>query len=151
MERSTTAREALLAELIADVAKLIDRAEALLLSVDRSRDKLIEAARLLDERVALLERHLAATVLQSKAAAIQDLKRSTYEFAVASMQRQKDSMTEAIRQVVKKELQMPLSDYVTASQTRANLRRRWRPWLTHSVTVAAASAVTAMLMHLGGG
>ena len=152
MERSTTAREALLAELIADVARLLERAEALRLAVDKSRDTLTDAAGLLDARVALLERHLAESLLRGKAAALQDLKRSTYEFAIASIQRQTESMTEAARQVVTEEFKLPLRQFAATLEARASLARRaWRPWLTHGVTAVATAAGTAMLIRAGGG
>ena len=152
MERSNTAREALLAELISDVATLLDRGEKLLLTIDKSGVVLMDATRLLDARVALLERDLTSSVQNSKMAAIQDLKRSTYEFAVASMRRQKEAMTEAVRQVVAEELKLPMQRLAATLQPRVEpTSGRWLAWWTHGATALAAAASTAMLMHAGGG
>ena len=112
----------------------------------------MDATRLLDARVALLERDLTSSVQNSKMAAIHDLKRSTYEFAVASMKRQKEAMTEAARQVVAEELKLPIQQVTATLQQRVELTNgRWLAWWTHGATALAAAAGTAMLMHTGGG
>ena len=97
MNRSTTAREALVAELIGDVAPLVDRVELLTPTMDKAREAMLEAAWTLDSRLEAFKHEMAAAMEQSKAIAIKDIKLSTYQFAMISIQKQKEAMTDATR------------------------------------------------------
>jgi hypothetical protein len=152
MSRSTTAREALVAELIGDVADLLNRVESLTTTMDKAREAMTGAKWALAASVEPFQHQMAAAVEQSKTIAVNDIKRETYEFAVISMQRQKEAMTECARVIVSQEVSPPvreLAETLRGLVHRAD--RPWRAWLTHGAAVfASAAGTTFLLVHFFG-
>ena len=143
MDRLITARAALMAELIGDLANLVGRAESLATTMDKAREAMTDAAWLLDSRVEPFRHQLAAEVEQTKDIAVRAFIRQTNEVAVLEQRKQAEAMAVAARAVFEKEVVRPLrrlAETLNGVIDRAD--RRWVVWLAHAAT-AGASAIAA--------
>jgi hypothetical protein len=143
VNRPGTAREALIAEAIGDLAHLLDRAEALQPALLESSRALVEARAQLADQLAAFEAHVADLAEKAKVQAVKHILARTDEAARRSMDAQTRAMAEAAQTLFKAEigpalqrLAMPLQHLVQ------RVDRPWEQWLTHAATAAVASAVT---------
>jgi hypothetical protein len=152
MTRLTTAQEAILAELVGDVAHLLERVESLMTHVDEAREAMRDAAFLLDSRVEPFKHQLAAQVEQTKDIAVKAFIVQTNETAVRELRKQVQAMTDAARDVLETEVGRPLRDFAVRLRDlvdRAN--QRWWVWFTHVATAATSAICTAwLLVHFFG-
>ena len=139
----------MVAELIGDVADLLNRVETLTTTMDNAREAMNEAKWALAASVEPFQHQMAAAVEQSKAIAVKDIRLRTYEFAEICMQRQKEAMTETARAVVSEEVRPPLRQFATTLRDLVDRADRpWRAWLTHGAAVfASAAGTTFLLVH----
>ena len=143
MDRLTTAQAALMAELIGDLAILVQRAESFETTMDKAREAMTDAAWLLDSRVEPFRHQLAAEVEQTRNIAVKAFIRQTNEVAALEQKKQTEAMADAARAVVEKEVVLPLRRFAATLDglvDRAN--RPWVAWLTHAAT-AITSAVAS--------
>jgi outer membrane murein-binding lipoprotein Lpp len=84
MNRTTTAKEALMAELITDVEDLIARVEALTPAMNGTRQALTEAARTVAGSVAPFRKEIAEIANASKTSLMGDIESRAYEVAATS-------------------------------------------------------------------
>ena len=146
MNRPGTAREALIAEAIGDLAHLLDRAEALQPAMLESCQALVGAHVQLADQLAAFEAHVAALTEKAKVQAVKHILARTDEAARRSVDTQTRAMAEAAQTLFKTEigpalqrLAMPLQHLVQ------RVDRPWEQWLTHAATAAVASACTWIL------
>src|SRR6476620_4911716 len=134
MNRSTTAREALLAELLGDVGKLVDSVEAFPVTMDKAREEMRDAAFLLDSRVEPFMHQMRAAVEQSKTIATNDVRRITFELTQRSLQQQREDMREAARTIVREEIGPPMRQLASTLQVLIERTRRpqWQTWATYA-------------------
>jgi NADPH:quinone reductase-like Zn-dependent oxidoreductase len=149
MSHPGTAREALIAEALGDVARLLDRVDALQASLQSNQAALVQAHAQLAQQLGVFEAGIAAVAESTKAQAVQHIARHTHELARESLARQTQAMTAAARAVFNAELGEPLQRLTSAlrllvSQVQAAQRAR-RRWLLPAATVAATSAATAAI------
>jgi hypothetical protein len=152
MHRSTTAREALVAELIGDVADLLKRVESLTTTMDKAREAMTDAAWLLDSRVEPFRHHLAAEVAQTKDIAVKAFIRQTNEVAAMEQRKQTQAMTDAARAIVDKEVGPPMRQFAATLKGLVDQADRpWEAWATHGAT-AVTSAVCSgwFVLHFFG-
>ena len=152
MNRSTTAREALIAELIGDVADLLKRVESLTTTMNNAREAMTDAAWTLDSRVEPFRHHLAAEVAQTKDIAVKMFIGQTNEIAAIEQRRQTQAMTDAARAIVDKEMGPPLRRFAATLQGLVDKADRpWEAWLIHAAT-AVTSAVCSgwFVLHFFG-
>ena len=143
MNPPSTAREALIAEALGDVARLIDRVEALTPAMDRARQALAQANAQWVHRVIGFEGRMAAITENAKTKAIEHIARRTDEVARRSLDQQTLAMTEAARALFNAELGQALQRITTSLQPLVErVERPWELWLTYAATAAAASAAT---------
>jgi hypothetical protein len=152
VNRLATLQETLLAELIGDVARLIERVGSLTAEMDKAREEMRDAAFLLDSRVEPFKHQLAAQVEQTKDVAIKAFIYQTNEIAVLEQRKQRQAMTEAARTIVEDELIQPLRQFaVTLRVLIDRASRRWWVWFTHTATAATSALCTAWaLFHFFG-
>ncbi|WP_232315614.1 hypothetical protein, partial [Aquincola tertiaricarbonis] len=93
MGRPTTAREALLAELLGDIAVLLDRVDALPPEVHQATQTLSKAADRAAQTVVLVDGQLAALAKQAKVAAMQHVAKETHALFDRIAQEQRALMT----------------------------------------------------------
>ena len=152
MSRSTTAREALIAEAIGDVANLLDRVEALAPAMNSSHRKLADAAIKLGACVEPFKAHIAEAMARTQNAAVEHIRRRTGEIAAESLRQQTQAMEEAARAIVAKEIGPPLRQLASALQVLVERTRRpqWETWATYAATgcVSATAAVWITLLFV---
>ena len=146
MSHPGTAREVLIAEAIGDLARLLDRAEALQPAMLESSQALIEARAQLAGQLAGFEAHVAALTEKAKVQAVKHILARTDEAARRSVDAQTRAMSEAAQALFRAEIDPALQRL--AASLRQWVERvdcPWEHWLTHAATAAVASAGTWML------
>jgi hypothetical protein len=140
VRRPSTAREALVAELLGEVAELLDRVESTTAKMNDARDALMEAAKDLSSRVEPFQAQLAAAGDQVKLHAVRYVGAKTAELAVDSLRQQKQAMTESARAIAATEIAKPMCELAgTLSNLVDRTQRPWETWLTHAATAAVSS------------
>lgn len=146
MNGTSSAREALIAETLGEMAALLDRVEAVAPALDASRLALINASRELAGHVAAFESRMAGITENAKTQAVKHIARRTDEITRVSAEAQTRAMEEAARMLFRTEVGPALQSVAMPLQHLADLAHRgahpWQHWLTHAATAVAASAVT---------
>ncbi len=146
MTGTSSAREALLAEALGEMAALLDRVEAVAPALDASRQALINASTELAGQVTAFESRMAGITENAKTQAVKHIARQTDEITRVAAEVQTRAMEEAARMLFRTEVGPALQRVAMPLQHLADLAHRgahpWLQWLTHAATAAAASAVT---------
>ena len=146
MNGTSSAREALIAETLGEMAALLDRVEAVAPALDASRLALINASTELAGQVTAFESRMAGITENAKMQAVKHIARRTDEITRVSAEAQTRAMEEAARMLFRTEVGPALQRVAMPLQHLADLAHRgahpWQHWLTHAATAAAASAVT---------
>lgn len=146
MNGTSSAREALIAETLGEMAALLDRLEAVAPALDASRLALINASTELAGQVTAFESRMAGITENAKTQAVKHIARRTDEITRVSAEAQTRAMEEAARMLFRTEVGPALQRVAMPLQLLADLAQRgahpWQHWLTHAATAAAASAVT---------
>jgi hypothetical protein len=141
-----TAREALLAEAIGVLARLLDRAEALQPAMLESRQSLVEAHAQLADQLAAFESHLTVLTETAKVLAVKHILARTEEAARRSVDVQSRAMTEAAQTLFKAQIEPALQRLAwPLQQLVQRVDRPWEQWLTHAATAAMACAASWVL------
>lgn len=147
MDRSSTAREALVAELIGDLATLLERVDTLTPAIDDARLKMTAAAHELASGVGPFKAHVAGIAAQAQRSSVQYIVSRTNEAAAKLLEAQTQAMTASARAIVDKEVGPPLRQLARdLEQLVTDTRRRWDTWLIHAATAAASAICSAMLV-----
>ena len=146
MNGTSSAREALIAETLGEMAALLDRVEAVAPALDASRLALINASTELAGQVTAFESRMAGITENAKMQAVKHIARRTDEITRVSAEAQTRAMEEAARMLFKTEVGPALQRVAMPLQHLADLAHRgahpWQHWLTHAATAAASSAST---------
>lgn len=146
MNGTSSAREALIAETLGEMAALLDRVEAVAPALDASRLALINASTELAGQVTAFESRMAGITENAKMQAVKHIARRTDEITRVSAEAQTRAMEEAARMLFRTEVGPALQRVALPLQHLADLAHRgahpWQHWLTHAATAAAASAAT---------
>jgi hypothetical protein len=146
MNGMSSAREALIAETLGEMAALLDRVEAVAPALDASRLALINASTELAGQVTAFESRMAGITENAKMQAVKHIARRTEGITRVSAEAQTRAMEEAARMLFRTEVGPALQRVAMPLQHLADLAHRgahpWQHWLTHAATAAAASAVT---------
>jgi hypothetical protein len=138
-----TAREALLAEAIGDLARLLDRAEALQPAMLESRQSLVDAHTQLADQLAAFESHLTTLTEKAKVLAVKHILARTDEAARRSVDAQSRAMADAAQALFKTQIEPALQRLAwPLQQLVQRVDRPWEQWLTHAATAVVASAAT---------
>jgi len=146
MNRPSSAREALIAEALGDVAQLLDRVETVVPALEAARQALMQAGLQLAGRLGAFEGRMAALTENAKTQAVQHIVRRTNELARQSLDAQTRAMSEAAQTLFRTEAGPALQRLaVPLQQLVERVDRPWVGWLTHAATAACASALTFVL------
>lgn len=141
MSQPTSAREALIAEALGDVAFLLDRVESLTSSMEVGRLALANASAELDSRLKAFEVGTAAVALQVQAKAIEHIVRRTAKATTDATELQARAMTAAARLAFSAEVDSNLARLTPSlQQVLHRVDRPWDLWLTHAATAAVSAA-----------
>lgn len=146
MNGTGSAREALIAEALGEVAALLDRMEAVGPALERSRLALIHASSELAGQVTAFESRMAGITENAKVQAVKHIARRTEEIARGSAEAQTRAMEEAARILFRTEVGPALQRVAMPLQHLADLAHRgahpWQYWLTHAATAVVASGLS---------
>ena len=146
MSHPGTVREALIAEAIGDLARLLDRAEALQPAIVESSQALVDAHAQLADQLAAFDAHVSALTEKAKVQAVKHILLRTDEAARQTVEAQTRAMAEAARALFRTEVEPALQRLVMPlRQLVERLDRPWERWLIHAATAVTASAATWML------
>ena len=147
MKPPSTAREALITEVIGEVAGLLDRVEALIPAIDASRQAAADAGAQLAGGLEALGDRMAAVTETARTQVVQHIVRRTEEAARRAQEAQSRAIAEAAREVFRVEVERSLQKLATAVQAACfRTPPAWESWLTHAATAVVASAATWVLM-----
>ena len=146
MKPPSTAREALIAEAIGEVARLLDRVEALMPALDASREAAAEAGSQLAAGLEALEDRMAAVTDTARTQVVRHIVRRTEDAGRRAQETQSRAIAAAAREVFRVEVERSIQHLASAVQA-ASFRKppAWEAWLTHAATAVTASAATWVL------
>ena len=146
MTRSGTVREALIADALGEVARLIVQIEALAPALDQSRQALAHAHDGLAAELTAFESRMAALTENAKVQVMRHIARRTEETAREAAQAQVRAMEASARVLFREEIGPALQQAALPLRRLADLADRgsrpWQPWLTHMATAGVASGLT---------
>ncbi|NUZ08081.1 hypothetical protein [Piscinibacter koreensis] len=149
MNHPATLREALLADLVGDVARLLDRVEALRPALTESTDNMTAAQASLLAQLAAFDSHIIALAEKAKIQTVKYILARTDEAAKRTAEVQVQAMNAAAKELFLSELEPALRQAAAPLlRLEQQAARPWIRWLTHAATAAAASASTwALVAH----
>jgi hypothetical protein len=141
VNRPSTAREALIAEAIGDVAQLLDRVEALMQGMEGARQAQAATAIELGRQLGAVDSYMAAITDRARTRAVEHIVRRTNEVAARSLEAQTRAMTDAARSLFDEEVDATLQRLCMSLQRLVErVDRPWERWATHGATALVASA-----------
>lgn len=143
MNRPTTAREALIVEVLGDMARVVDRVEALVPALDRNRAALSEAGAALRDQVALLEAQANALTHAAKQRVVSHIAQHAQAAATRASELQVHAMRQAARGIFVDEVE-PSMQRLASSMSRLadRFEGQRESWLVHSAVAAASCVLT---------
>lgn len=138
----TTAREALLAEALGEVAKLADRLEALAPALDASRGELVQSSENLAGQVSSFETRMVAIVENAKTVAVRHIAQRTGELARSASEAQLRAMQDAAMALFRDEVKLALQRLARSTQEQTRRPTRFEGWWTHGFVAVLASALS---------
>ena len=145
--RPATAREALIAELLGDVAHLLDRVDALAPRMETAQQGLARAANNLGAVVQPFHDRIAAIGAETAKGAVEHIRQRSSEIARNCADEQIRSMTDAARAMFSREIEPHLRRLeASAERIVKRAERPWDSWLTHAATAVTAAACSAAVV-----
>ncbi len=141
MNDLTTAREALVAEALGEVARVAERLDAVVPAIDASREALTQASANLSDQLTSFETRMTAIAENAKGVAIRHIAQRTDELARSSSEAQLRAMQTAAMTLFRDELHPALQRLAGSLQQQSRLARV-ESWLTHAAVAILASALS---------
>lgn len=149
MTEPSTAREALIAEALGDLGRLLDRVEVMAPKLDTSRLELIHTSDELVTKVTAFESRMTDITENAKLQVLKHIARRADEMTQVTLAAQTRAMEDAARTVFRSELSPALQRVALPLQQLAELARRgsqpWEWWLAHAATAAVSAAISWLL------
>lgn len=143
MNDLTTAREALLAEALGQVATLVERLERLASVLDASREAIIRSGENATAQLGAFEMRMAAISDKAQTVAVRHIAQRTNELTRSFVDAQTRAMEEAARDLFRNELGPALQRLATALQHQRDHRLGpVEQWLIHAAVAVLSSALT---------
>ncbi len=142
LPRATTAREALIAEIIGDLWRLVDRIDPLLAAMEEATDRLANAKADFDAGSSKFQGQVEVFTERAKGSIVQHVHHRTAEIAAQSNEAQVQAMRKSARLIFDDEVGPTLRRLTEALRRMVDASQRpWDVWLTHSAT-AIVSAIS---------
>ena len=148
MDRSTTAREALVAELMGDMAKLLDRVDTLTPAIDDARRKMTAAAQDLAASVAPFKAHMVDIAIETRTTAVDHIVSRANGASAKLIEMQTRAMLDLSKTIVDKEIGPPLRQLAgNLEQLIQRIRRPWwESWANYAATAMFSAIGSATLV-----
>jgi hypothetical protein len=145
MERST--REALLAESIGDLGKLLDRVDTLTPAIDNACKKMTAAAHDLAASVKPFTVHIGGIAAETEKTTVERIVSRANAASAKLVEMQTQAMLDLSKAIVDREVGPPLHRLASnLAQLVQQQRRSWETWATHAATAAVAAILAATLV-----
>ena len=156
MDRATNLREALLADALGDLHKLLDRADKLVPAIDEacraledSREALVITSRGMAAEGEAFKRQAFAEAEDTKKATLRYLGDNTKQLVAELVIRQTKAMGDTARSLVEKEVGPKLRDLAAMLEKQADRANDpWRDWLAHAGTCVLSAVCVATVFLL---
>jgi len=146
MTSPSSAREALIVEALGDVARLLDRVEALTLSADSTRIALECASAQLTRDLASLGTDIQVIAHQAKVGVVEHVLKRVNKAAGDVMAAQAQAMASAARLAFSEQADSNLARLTKLlGQVPYRVDRPWETWMAHVATAVASSLVTCCI------
>ena len=147
-DRSTTAREALVAELIGDMAKLLDRVDTVAPAIHEARRGMTAAARELAAGVAPFKAHMDDIAVETKKTAVEHIVSRTNSASAKPIRMQTRAMRDLSKAIVDEQVGPPLRQLAGELDRLVEHARRpwWEDWATYAATAMVSAIGSAMLV-----
>jgi DNA anti-recombination protein RmuC len=146
MNPPSSAREALIVEALGEVARLLDRVEALTLSVDTTRTALECASAQLNRDLAALGADLQVVAHHAKVGVVEHVLKCVNKATSDTMAAQARAMASAARLAFSEQADSNLARLnKLLGQVVHRVDRPWETWMTHVATAVASSLVTCCI------
>jgi hypothetical protein len=146
----STAREALIVEALGEIARLVDRVEALAPVMNDAQRAVVQASDQLLHRVVAFEARMATITENAKNKTVEHIARRTDQLARQSLAQQTQAMTESARAICNAEIGTTLQRLASSVHTLAErverAERPWLCWLTHAATAAVSACATTIAL-----
>ena len=156
MDRPSNLREALLADALGDLHKLMDRADKLVPAIDEarraleeSRAALVTTARGMAAQGEAVKRQALAEAEDTKKATLRYLGDNTKQLVAELVIKQTMAMSDTARSLVEKEVGPKLLDLAAKLEKQADRANDpWRDWLAHAGTGVLSAVCVATVFLL---
>lgn len=148
MSKPSDAREALIAEAIGDVGRLMQDLAVLASLVEGSRDGLLQAKNELDTSLAAFGGQVSAITDHAKSQAVKYMAAKAGEATRQSIEQQSRAMADAARVAFGAEVGATMQRWQFTLNTLLERQRMraWETWLTHATAAALGSTVTWLVV-----
>ena len=152
MNRPTTAKEALIAEALSDMAGLIERIEKLGPVMDISHRQLVQISKDLIREVSMFETRMTDFSFKAVDVAAKQIDERTNDAATKILNTQIAAMQSAAREMFNKEFHPVVNRVVSQLEHLTRLaepnQNPWMPWLTHGAAFVTGAALTWLVVVL---
>ena len=146
MNHPATTREALIADALGDLTRLLDQLETLVPALEQSGRALTQTQADLGTRLGDFQRSMIGFTENAKAMTAKHVAYQAAEAARHSREEQLRMMSEAARTMFRNELGAVLQRLSgSLHPVVQRLDRPWEHWLTHAATAAVSALVSATL------
>jgi hypothetical protein len=150
MNRPSTAKEALIAEALGEVATLIDRVEAVAPALHSSRQALVQVSETLVHQVSAFDNRMAALTQKAVEVASTHIVRRANEVTAQTLDAQVLAMKSAARDMFNKEFDPAVLRVVAHLNHLAQLAQReeslWMRWFTHVCAFVTGAALACLVL-----
>ena len=146
MNSPSSAREALIVEALGEMARLLDRVEALTLSADTTRTALESASAQLNRDLASLSTDILIVTQQAKVGVVEHVLKRVNKATSDAMAAQAQAMASAARLAFSEQADSNLARLnKLLGQVVHRVDRPWETWMAHVATAVASSLVTCSI------
>jgi len=146
MNSPSSAREALIVEALGEVARLLDRVEALTVSADTTRIALECASAQLSRDLASLGTDIQVVAHQAKVGVVEHVLKRVNKATGDAMAAQAQAMASAARLAFSEQADSNLARLTKLlGQVAHQVDHPWETWMTHAATAIASSLVSCCI------
>ncbi len=150
MNRTSTAKEALIAEALGDMATLMDRVEAVPPAMNRSHQALAAISERLVQQISTFELRVATLAQKAIEITATHIDRRANAVATKTLHEQTLAMQATARETLNRELYPAVNRVVTQLEYLTRLAQPrhnpWMPWLTHGAAFVTGAALTWLIV-----
>jgi len=149
MERSSSiARETLIAELMSDMGKLLDRFDAVTPAFNDAQEKMLTAARQLASGVTPFKAHMVETAHETRKTAVEHITSRANAASAKLIEIQTRAMLDVSKAIVDKEVGPPLRQLSRDLEELVRRSRQpwWEDWASYAATAVFSAIVSASLV-----